>query len=107
MKNINAKEFVSELMHALNGYSKDGSFDIKTDEMLTKDEVCQRLKVTRNTLTNWVKRGDFPEALSIGGQQRWPCSLINARIMEDNPKLHERNRLIAEARRITKSGVNV
>ena len=95
-------DILLELTQALNNISSQFPFDIKKDEMLTMDEVCHRLKVHRNTLTGWIKKGAFPEPLNIAGQQRWSTSLINARIYEDNPQLREREHLMDEARRITK-----
>lgn len=76
-------------------------FDIKRDEMLTMDEVCARLKITRVTLSAWMKAGKFPEALTIAGTKRWPTSLINSRIYEDNPQLRERENLMAQARKVS------
>lgn len=94
-------DILFELTEALNKLSSQSSFDITRDEMLTMDEVCNRLKIHRNTLTGWIKKGAFPEPLNIAGQQRWSTSLINARIYEDNPQLREREYLMAEARRIS------
>ena len=94
-------DILLELTQALNNITSQLPFDIKRDEMLTMDEVCHRLKVHRNTLTGWIKKGAFPEPLNIAGQQRWSTSLINAQIYEDNPKLREREYLMAEARRIS------
>ena len=95
-------DILLELTQALNNISSQLPFDIKRDEMLTMDEVCLRLKIHRNTLTGWIKKGTFPEPINVSGQQRWSSSLINARIYEDNPQLREREHLMAEARRITK-----
>lgn len=96
-------DLLQELTDALNRFSSQLPFDIQRDEMLTMDEVCARLKIHRNTLNGWVKKGAFPEPISIGGQQRWSSSLINARIYEDNPQLREREHLMAEARRIAEN----
>lgn len=95
-------DILLELTQALNNISSQSSFDIARDEMLTMDEVCNRLKIHRNTLTGWIKKGLFPKPINVSGQQRWSSSLINARIYEDNPQLREREHLMAEARRITK-----
>lgn len=78
-------------------------FDIKRDEMLTMDEVCARLKITRATLSAWLKSGKFPKALTIAGKKRWPTSLINARIYEDNPHLREREHLMIQAQKVSGS----
>ena len=77
------------------------AFDITRDEMLTMDEVCDRLKVHRNTLSAWIKAGKFPKSVSICGQKRWPSSSINSSVYEENPHLREREHLMAEARRIS------
>ena len=67
------------------------------------DEVCARLKITRGTHTAWLKAGKFPEALTIAGKKRWPTSLINSRIYEDNPQLMEPENLMAQARKVSHS----
>ncbi len=77
------------------------AFDIKHDEMLTMDELCQRLKIHRNTLSGWLKAGKFPKPVTICGQKRWPSSYVNASVYEENPQLREREHLIAEASRIS------
>ena len=96
-------EILLDLTKALDNFSGQLPFDIKRDEMLTMDEVCHRLKVHRNTLTGWIKKGAFPEPLNIAGQQRWSTSLINSRIYEDNPQLRERENLMAQARKVSHS----
>ena len=98
-------DILRDLTKALDCFYDQLPFDIKRDEILTTDEVCERLKIHRNTLNGWIRKGTFPEPLNIAGQQRWTTSLINARIYEDNPQLREREHLMAEARRISeKSG---
>lgn len=92
-----------DLTKALDCFYEPSPFDIQRDEMLTREEVCNRLKIHSNTLKGWIKKGKFPEPLDINGTQRWPTSLINARIYEDNPQLREREHLMAEARRISEN----
>lgn len=95
-------EILRELSNALVPFDDLTPFDIRRDEMLTTKEVCSSLKIDRTTLYRWLNSGKFPEPININGKKRWPSSLINARIYEDNPQLREREHLMAEARRITK-----
>ncbi len=92
-----------DLTKVLDCFYEPLPFDIKRDEMLTMDEVCQRLKIHRNTLVGWLKKGSFPEPIDVSGQKRWPTSMINARIYEDNPHLREKEYLMKQAQRISKS----
>lgn len=77
------------------------AFDIQRDEMLTMDDVCNRLQVHRNTLSGWLKSGKFPKPITVCGQKRWSSSSINSAIYEENPHLREREHLLAEARRVS------
>ncbi|MBO9497788.1 helix-turn-helix domain-containing protein, partial [Thalassotalea sp. G20_0] len=92
-----------DLTKVLDCFYEPLPFDIKRDEMLTMDEVCHRLKIHRNTLRGWLKKGSFPAPIDVSGQQRWPTSMINARIYEDNPHLREQEYLMVQAQRISKS----
>ncbi len=97
-------EILSDLFQAIGKLADDTStFDISRDELLSLDDVCQRFRITRTTLNNWIKKGDFPEPVIIGNMKRWPTSLINARIYEDNPQLRARENLLLQARRVSGS----
>ena len=94
------KAVVMEVVNAIKVDSYQ-AFDIQRDEMLTMDDVCQRLQVHRNTLSGWIKSGKFPKPITICGQKRWSSSSINTTVYEENPHLRERDHLLAEARRVS------
>lgn len=77
------------------------AFDFQRDELLTADQVCERLQITTRTLNNRLKSGTVPEPLMVCGSRRWSSSSITKRVYEDNPQLRERDHLLAEARRIS------
>lgn len=41
---------------------------------VTSKQIASQLGVTRQTLSNWVARGQFPKPISIGGVNRWPLT---------------------------------
>lgn len=45
------------------------SNDRHKSQLLTCDEVCERLRITRRTFFSWAKRAYFP-AMKMGGQWR-------------------------------------
>ncbi|WP_257264663.1 AlpA family transcriptional regulator [Endozoicomonas sp. ONNA2] len=97
-------DMLNDLFKAIGQLAEPTSiFDINRDELLTMDEVCKRFGITRTTLNNWIKQGEFPEPVVIGTIKRWPTSLINARIYEDNPHLRARENLMFQARRVAGS----
>ena len=72
--------------------------DIIRDALLTKYEVCDRLKISGRLLESWISSGKFPKPIIIGGtQKRWTNHMINQRIYEDNPQLREEDQVIADA----------
>ncbi len=97
-------EILNELFQAIGQLADNPStFDINQDKLLSTEDVCQQFRITRHTLNTWIKKGNFPAPISIGNVKRWPTSLINARIYEDNPQLRERENLMAQARKISNS----
>lgn len=97
-------EILNDLFQAIGQLAEPTStFDINRDELLSTEEVCQRFGITRTTLSNWIKKGEFPEPVFIGTVKRWPTSLINARIYEDNPHLRARENLMLQAKRVAGS----
>ena len=97
-------EILNDLFQAIGQLAEPTStFDINRDELLSTEEVCQRFRITRNTLNKWINKGQFPEPVFIGNVKRWPTSVINARIYEDNPQLRARENLMLQARRVAGS----
>lgn len=97
-------DILNDLFQAIGKLAEPTStFDINRDELLSTEEVCQRFGITRTTLNNWIKKGEFPEPVFIGTVKRWPTSLINARIYEDNPHLRARENLMLQAKRVAGS----
>ncbi|WP_145912582.1 helix-turn-helix transcriptional regulator [Endozoicomonas montiporae] len=87
--------FINRLARLL---TSSNDVDIRIDEFLTRDEVCDRLKVTRETLRKRIRSGEFPEAVKVAGQERWPTSLINQHIYKTNHHLTASRDLRNEAR---------
>lgn len=48
----------------------------------TAGEVCDFLRISRKTLTNWRQRGIGPRALKIGGQLRFSDEDLNEFLSE-------------------------
>ena len=69
--------------------TKGALVDIRHDDFLTQDEVASKLKISKETLRKAIKAGAFPESVSIANQARWPTSLINAHIRENNEQLKQ------------------
>ncbi len=51
-------------------------------ELLTIEDVCARIKVSRATIYRWIKTGNFiaPTKLNGGAQQsaaRWPAKAVS------------------------------
>lgn len=46
-----------------------------TDKLLTRNDLCQRYGVGKDTITRWVRSGGFPKPVRLGpgihGIQRW------------------------------------
>ena len=49
---------------------------MKKDRLMKDREVCERMRCGRSTLWRWVKDGDFPKPLKIGGMTRWKESVV-------------------------------
>lgn len=47
-------------------------------ELMTKDAVCVRLKISPRTLENWVKQRRFPPGVQIGKPVYWSADAIDA-----------------------------
>ena len=88
-------QFINRLARLL---TSNNDVDIRLDEFLTRDDVCDRLKITRETLRKRIRSGEFPEAVTVAGQERWPTSLINQHIYKTNRHLTASRDLRDEAR---------
>jgi predicted DNA-binding transcriptional regulator AlpA len=47
-----------------------------TDEFLTRDELCSRLKISKKTLWTWERDKIAPPKVRIGGSVRYPARLL-------------------------------
>lgn len=94
---------LSELVDLIkiNQDNSHNAFDFQRDELLTADQVCDRLQITPRTLNNRLKTGTVPKPLIVCGSRRWSSFSITKRVYEDNPQLREHEHLLAEARRIS------
>ena len=39
-------------------------------------QVCAALGISRSTLHEWVKAGQFPQAIKLGGRNAWPWIVV-------------------------------
>ena len=46
-------------------------------ELMTKTEVCQKLKVSTRTIELWVHEGRFPPAVQIGKSVYWASEAVD------------------------------
>lgn len=46
--------------------------------LLTFRQVCETLSVSRGTVYNLRRRGEFPEPIHVGAQLRWRRSTVEA-----------------------------
>ena len=51
--------------------------DILRDQWLTLQDLSDRLKISTQALTRWVKKNRFPQPVRLAGQPRWAASTIN------------------------------
>ena len=47
------------------------------DEYLTRDEVCERLKISKRTLWEWTRAGIAPPRIKVGGTLRFPKASLD------------------------------
>ena len=47
------------------------------DEFLTRDDICERLKISRRTLWEWERNDIAPPSIKIGGSIRFPKLLFD------------------------------
>ncbi len=95
-RNAMPNDFLQQLLTIFSNQNQE--LDIIRDVMLTRSEVCERLRISRNTLLAWIKADKFPAPIIIGNnEQRWPSSMINRRIYEDNPHLRHGDELLSDA----------
>lgn len=57
-----------------------------TEELLTKKQVSEILKISTRSLDRLIEKGDFPRGLKLGGVPRWKRSTVEEAIdMLDQP----------------------
>jgi len=47
------------------------------DDFYTIDEMAEKLRVKRETLSTYIARGDFPEPVRLGKIKVYPRSMLN------------------------------
>lgn len=57
-----------------------------TSAILTGAEVCERLRISRMTLSVWCRRGVFPNAFQIGSGERgrWRIPVADVEAYEES-----------------------
>ncbi|WP_257274332.1 AlpA family transcriptional regulator [Endozoicomonas sp. SESOKO4] len=88
-------EFLSQFARIM---TRNHDLDIRVDDFLTRDEVCKIIKINKDTLRTRIRSGQFPEPVSVAGQERWATSQINKFIYKTNPHLSASRDLRDEAR---------
>ena len=97
------KDDLSALLTSLlQRLTQGDGVDIRHDQMLNRKQVLDRLGISRPTLDKALDTGDFPKAVKVAGQERWPSSVINEYIRQTNPHLRERDALRAQAAKALK-----
>lgn len=59
--------------------------DIRSEELFTKEELCRKLKITRQTLYRYQKKGLAPQCIMVLGQERFSSKEINRWLKQNNP----------------------
>ena len=52
------------------------------DEYLTRNQVCDLLKISTKTLWDWKKAGVAPPTVKVGGTLRYPKSMLDKFLRE-------------------------
>ena len=63
-------------------------FDVKHDQLLTRDEVAEILRINTSTLDKRIRTHTAPAGIIICGQLRWPTNLLNAWFSKNYPELN-------------------
>ena len=64
--------------------------------LLSLAQLLEKVPVTRQTIYNWEKAGDFPKRITIGGRIFWLLSEVNAWIDEQVAKSRLQDQAAAE-----------
>ena len=51
-----------------------------TEELLTKKQVSEILKISTRSLDRLIEKGHFPKGLKLGGVPRWRRSVVDEAI---------------------------
>lgn len=57
------------------------------EELLTKRELAQQLKLSQRSIDRKIEAGEFPKGLTLGGARRWRSSEISDWIRSGCPKV--------------------
>lgn len=61
----------------MNDPQTENQIALVDDDLLTRAEVCDRLKITKRTLFELERKGVAPPMIKIGGSARFPKSLFD------------------------------
>ena len=61
--------------------------DISKHELYTQEELCEKLKITRQTFHKYKKKGLVPPHIEVLGRERYPVTIVNEWLKQNNPLL--------------------
>lgn len=96
MNKADLSELLSSLLQKLT--ESDG-VDIRHDQLYSRKELMNLLGISRFTLNRVLDSGEFPKPIKVAGQDRWPSSVINRHIRQNNAQLKEDQELMSQARK--------
>ncbi|WBA86493.1 helix-turn-helix transcriptional regulator [Endozoicomonas sp. GU-1] len=96
MNKADLSELLSSLLQKLT--ESDG-VDIRHDQLYSRKELMNLLGISRFTLDRVLDSGEFPKPIKVAGQDRWPSSVINRHIRQNNAQLKEDQELMSQARK--------
>ena len=96
---MNTEDFSALLATILQKLTECDGVDVRHDQLYSRKQVMKLLDISRFTLDKVLASGDFPKPIKVAGQDRWPSSLINRHIRQNNTQLKQDEELMAEAAR--------
>lgn len=93
------EDFSALLASLLQKLTESDGVDIRHDQLYSRRQVMELLDISRFTLDKVLANGDFPKPIKVAGQNRWPSSVINQHIRQNNTQLQQHDELMAQARK--------
>lgn len=97
------EDFSALLALLLQKLTETDGVDIRHDQLYSRKEVMKLLDISRFTMDRVLKAGEFPEPIKVAGQDRWPSSVINQHIRQNNQQLQAQEELKSQALRALES----